>query len=161
FLVGPKPKTFRRNSWMNLRVAVGLAAFAGLRTGECCALKWPQIDFANNDISVKESRSWFDGDKATKTPSGVRTIPMNPIQRHILEEHYDYSPPIHDRVTGPNSRCTRRPNRVALQGSISRRDSYVMLKEGGGGMHAHLISRNLRRAMKLAGLTKQVNGKMV
>jgi integrase len=161
FLVGPKPKMFRRNAWANLRVAVGLAAFAGLRNAETCHLKWPDIDFANNKISVKGSRSWFDGDKATKSPAGVREVPMSPILRRILEEHYDYSPPIFDRVTGPHSRCTRRPDRVALQGSISRRDSYVMLKEGGGGMHAHLISKNFRLAMKLAGLTKQENGKTV
>jgi integrase len=90
FLLGPKARTLDHGSWMYMRVAVSLAAFAGMRGGEICALKWPNIDWVNDEIRVEESRSEWDGDKDPKTEAGRRSIPMNPILRQALIDLHEF-----------------------------------------------------------------------
>lgn len=53
--------------------------WAGLRKGECCALKWENIDLKNDVILVEESRDFrLKMDKEPKTEAGKREVPIFP-----------------------------------------------------------------------------------
>ena len=71
--------------------------FAGLRMGEICALTPNDIDFNNNVIHVRNTITRginYEikiGDR-TKTPRGIRDVPINPLLVETLEKVLaDYS----------------------------------------------------------------------
>lgn len=83
---------------MNLRnLSILLALFSGLRIGEICALKWNDIDFINNTITInKTAQRIKDIDEinkaktklivdAPKTISSIRVIPIPEILVSILK----------------------------------------------------------------------------
>jgi len=51
------------------KIIVWLLRFTGLRVSEACALGWEDIDFTNQRLTVRKS----------KTASGRRTIPLHPM----------------------------------------------------------------------------------
>jgi integrase len=63
------------------------AFYGGLRRGELRALRWDDIDLEAGAIHVR--RSWDDkeGDVATKTAAGERTVPLAGILRRLLVTH--------------------------------------------------------------------------
>lgn len=67
-----------------------ILASLGIRNGEALALKWKNFDFKNNTVSISNSIS-KDADNvkhygATKTPSGVRILPMSDNLKNVLLE---------------------------------------------------------------------------
>ena len=64
------------------------ALLAGMRRGEICGLKWGDIDFDRNTITVRRSVDYSDPSlplvKAPKTAAGVRTIPLLSLLRDRL-----------------------------------------------------------------------------
>jgi integrase len=54
----------------------------GVRIGEALALKWESVDLGNGLIRIVDGGS----DGSTKTRAGVRTIPMTPDVRKLLED---------------------------------------------------------------------------
>ena len=70
-----------------LYVAVELAALAGLRRGEICGLRWYDVDFDRNLLSVSSAIGVEHGTytKAPKNRSSVRTFPMVPQLAEILK----------------------------------------------------------------------------
>ena len=57
---------------------LGLAPFAGLRLGEVRGLRWGDIDFESNTISISRSPLPDGTAKAPKSAAGVRTVPLLP-----------------------------------------------------------------------------------
>lgn len=69
-----------------LYVAVELAALAGLRRGEICGLRWFDIDFDRNLLTVSSAIGVADGTytKGPKNKSSNRTFPMVPQLAEVL-----------------------------------------------------------------------------
>lgn len=61
-----------------IEIPILLMLTMGLRTGEVCGLRWEDIDFKNNTISVKQVLIYTKGNKISfkepKTDSSIRTI---------------------------------------------------------------------------------------
>lgn len=68
-------------------------AYTGLRVGELCALKWKDIDYVNQTISVtktiynKKSNVLEYTLQTPKTKSSRRTIDVDPFVLEVLEKH--------------------------------------------------------------------------
>lgn len=64
------------------------ALLAGMRRGEICGLKWEDIDFDQNTITVRRSVDYSNPSlplvKTPKTAAGVRTIPLLSLLRERL-----------------------------------------------------------------------------
>ena len=86
-LHGPKPPGHKKLDWAQKIALVTLAAFGGLRSGECAGLEWSHIDLAKREIKVKQSLSKYDGIKEPKSKSGIRTVPINPILHNVLKAY--------------------------------------------------------------------------
>ena len=71
-----------------MRSVVFLALYAGLRRGEICALRWNDIDFKANTLTVRSAIGVFGGTytKGPKNQSSYRTFPMVEMLRKELEE---------------------------------------------------------------------------
>lgn len=93
---------------------VVLGITTGMRKGEILGLRWSDIDFANSQIRVRRSRgerrvaispSEFVvrvEDGPTKTASSLRSLPLTPVLREVLEGHQKYLQSIGQEVS-PNS----------------------------------------------------------
>ena len=69
-----------------------LAFYAGLRRGEICGLRWLDIDFEANTLTVSSAIGIADGGCYTKVPknrTSVRTIPMLPQLAKCLRLRYE------------------------------------------------------------------------
>ncbi len=86
-----KPQRKGRNV-SNLHTATALAALAGLRRGEICALLWSDVDFKTGTIRVVRSMEQTTGGKLrTKEPkseSGNREVPITPQLATILQAEH-------------------------------------------------------------------------
>ncbi len=73
-------------------VGILLALFAGLRRGEICGLRWNDIDFAKQTITVRTAVGVSDGvglgayTKNPKNKSSNRTVPMLPPLEEALQQ---------------------------------------------------------------------------
>lgn len=65
-------------------VPVVLGLFAGLREGETLALRWSDISFDQNTISVNKSILRFSGE--IEVPKSFRTIQMSPSLKAFLAD---------------------------------------------------------------------------
>lgn len=66
------------------RVALALAAYAGLRIGELRALRWEDVDLAANVLHVRRSLLPDGTAKQPKTRAGIREVPLLPELRRLL-----------------------------------------------------------------------------
>ena len=73
-----------------------IACYAGLRRGEICALRWRNIDFQAQTITIDSAIGYGEGGGYTKDPkneSSKRTFPILPQLLEVLKERYDYLKP--------------------------------------------------------------------
>ncbi len=76
------------------KTMVTLAALTGLRIGEILALRWRAIDVISGTVRVSESV--FQGHfQKPKSEKSIRTIPIGPALRGLLENHRQRS--VHSR----------------------------------------------------------------
>jgi len=72
-------------------IPIVLGAWAGLRCGEICALRWDNLDFEAGTVKVVLGLSQTKGgvihELAPKTAAGVRTVPLPRQALAILSEH--------------------------------------------------------------------------
>jgi len=107
---------------------VMLAALTGLRVGELLALRWKVVDLARGTICISESV--FQGQvQMPKSERSIRTIPIGPQTRVLLEEH--------------RQRFVSKGN----EGDLIFRNQL-----GGPHRESNLLERVLRPAAKAAGL---------
>ena len=73
-----KSYTAVRHDQFQFQVLFSLAIFGGFRRGELVALKWTDIDFENNTVSINKAFSTTKSKgqilKSPKTVSGIRTV---------------------------------------------------------------------------------------
>jgi len=109
---------------------VTLAALTGLRAGELLALRWKMVDLVEGTIRISESV--FHGQvQLPKSERSIRTIPIGPQTRILLEEHRQ-------------------------RFAIKRREEDLLFPNQLGGPHreSNLLERALRPAAKAAGLER-------
>lgn len=63
--------------------------FTGMRTGEINGLKWKYVDFENEVIRVREVFSAGEAEEDAKTESSIRDIPMLPMVKDALKQHWE------------------------------------------------------------------------
>lgn len=69
----------------DLRCAVALAAFSGLRLAELNGLRWEDIDWESNAITVSRS-VWQGHENAPKSKASAASVPIVPeLRRHLLQ----------------------------------------------------------------------------
>jgi integrase len=101
------------------------AAFAGLRRGECIALRWGQVDFAKSSIRVEASYS--HGEITTTKGGRGRAVPMVDELAQVLA-------------------------RLGQRGYLCGRDDPVFPGDGGGHMDGSALRRRFVDARDSAGL---------
>ena len=69
------------------RAAWSTAFYAGLRIGELRALRWRHVDFEAGLIRVEAGWDHAEGEQATKTTAGRRTVPLIGRLRSDLARH--------------------------------------------------------------------------
>jgi len=69
---------------LQLKAAVAVAAFSGLRVGEIIGLEW--ADLTDDEINVHRS-VWRDQTNPPKSKAGANYVPMIPVLRKILDEY--------------------------------------------------------------------------
>jgi len=69
------------------RAAWATAIYAGLRVGELRGLRWRHVDFDAGVIRVQAGWDDMEGEQATKTTAGERTIPLIGRLRSELARH--------------------------------------------------------------------------
>jgi integrase len=63
------------------------AIYAGLRRGECQALRWGDVDLAAGVINVERSWDAKEGPIEPKSVKGLRKVPVAAVLRDFLVEH--------------------------------------------------------------------------
>lgn len=73
-----------------------LLFYAGLRRQEVCGLRWKDIDFKNNTLSVESAIGMGEKTytKQPKTPTSKRSFPMVPQLAYALKERYNAIKPL-------------------------------------------------------------------
>lgn len=105
----------------DLEIPVLLAACCGLRRSEICAIKWSNVDFRRNTITINhavvldENNNFVE--KSTKTAAGTRTIRMFPLVSDSLKRCKDSNPDTGDYIAPrPNTISNRFRRLIKKQG---------------------------------------------
>ena len=76
--------------YSTLNTIIQFLLFTGLRIGECLALKWSNIDFVNDTITIENTlcyadKEWFLG--PTKTKTSERALKLGAYTKELLLKH--------------------------------------------------------------------------
>lgn len=70
-------------SYKNIGILITLAT--GLRIGECCALKWQDIDIPNGYVSVTKTLTKINNTVREQTPKTKTSTRLIPLPREIIQ----------------------------------------------------------------------------
>lgn len=106
-----------------------VAIRTGLRKGELCALRWRDVDWANQAIHVRHSL--YKGELTSpKSKDSIRTVPLPTDAREALQEHREREQ--------------------------SFKTEFVFPSSTGGPLEPRTLQRPLRTANKNSGFEKQL-----
>jgi len=109
------------------RALVILAIYSGLRLGELCGLKWQDIDFEGEIISVKRTLQYLSGkglyEKEPKTKSSLRSLKLPHEIFNLLKEHKSWQ-----------------ERQRQIHGTAWTNSDYVFTQENGNPMRPDNIS---------------------
>lgn len=140
-----------------------LALYAGLRRGEICGLRWRDIDFDRETLSVSTSIGIAKGGEYTKNPkneSSIRTFPLTPQLYEVLKQRYDLIKP------EPNYFVIGNKTTFMSVSRYSRRfkqfiDDYGLTDAYDNAIKPHSLRHNMafvgiRSGMDIASLSKMM-----
>lgn len=136
FLEALKHKKYKANS-VNYVPLYLIELFAGLRMGEICALEKTDIDLEKNVIKVRNTVTRglnYEvkiGDR-TKTPRGVRDVPINPYLKNILKDVLDNYEDNKDNLLFYNKTLNRPVSTEQANNAFKRLCKSAGLKISGG-----------------------------
>jgi len=130
------------NHWYPLIVTM---LYTGMRIGEVGGLRWEDVDFVNNFISVNHTVVYYchRADKAKhgkqkwgankpKTAAGMRVIPMLPIVREALLMEKEYQ-----KETG-----------ISCQQVIGGYTNFIFVNREGNVQHQGIVNNAIRRIVR-------------
>ncbi|RRG06412.1 MAG: site-specific integrase [Lactobacillus sp.] len=129
-----------RSAPLRFQALFMLLESTGMRSGEALGLRWEDIDFENQTISIKRTRDKF-GARSPKTESSKRTITANTDLLHTLQKYHTQT--IVDALKRG-------------RGAIIKDDSYVVLSRLLNPMNATEMHRALKELLKSAGLNNLI-----
>lgn len=104
------------------RAYVIVRFFTGMRSGEINGLKWKYIDFDNDLISIRETFSAGVVEENAKTSTSLRDIPMLPMVKEALRQHWEERHPDSEYVF-----CSRQGNPIDAN-NFANRVWYPLLR---------------------------------
>lgn len=139
-----------------VKVMIQIAMCMGLRASEILGLRWEDVHFADNVISVKRGSVGKKQDD-TKTPESTQDIPVHPELMDVLQRWHDLQPPIKGWVFG--SLETGRP----YWRGIMQRKHLVPAGERVGikGLGWHAFRHTYRTMLRESGQPMEVQQKMM
>jgi len=76
---------------LQYKTMIYLTIDIGLRSGELCGLKWVDVDFEQNTITINKQRQYLSGwgvmERAPKTENGIRTVTLSSTAISILKQY--------------------------------------------------------------------------
>lgn len=120
---------------INIRALVELAIFTGMRRGEIVGLKWADIDFENQCLSIKRSiYKPKDGkalEKEPKSKSSIRTISL---PEHLIKTLLEYK--------------LHQDRHISFMGDAWNKLDYVFTEEDGLVMNPQTPTRQFSNFLK-------------
>lgn len=120
---------------INIRALVELAIFTGMRRGEIVGLKWADIDFENQCLSIKRSiYKPKDGkalEKEPKSKSSIRTISL---PEHLIKTLLEYK--------------LHQDRHISFMGEAWNKLDYVFTEEDGLVMNPQTPTRQFSNFLK-------------
>ena len=120
---------------INIRALVELAIFTGMRRGEIVGLKWSDIDFENQSLSIKRSiYKPKDGkalEKEPKSKSSIRTISL---PDHLIKTLHEYK--------------LHQDRHISFMGEAWNKLDYVFTEEDGLVMNPQTPTRQFSNFLK-------------
>lgn len=124
---------------INIRVLIELAIFTGMRRGEIVGLKWGDIDFQNQKISVKRSiykpKDGKAQEKEPKSRYGIRTIA---IPEQLCKTLVAYR--------------AQQDRHISFLGDAWKNLDYVFTEEDGYVMNPHTPTKQFSKFLKRHGI---------
>lgn len=111
----------------DIPLGVALGLYAGLRRGECCGLRWEDIDLPGGLIHVVRQRIRAGGELIITDPksaAGKRDVPIAPELYTLLRKHWQFSGYIYPNTPEHLSRSSA----AYLRRSLGERYHYHELR---------------------------------
>lgn len=117
--------------------------YTGMRVGEITGLRWCDIDFEEETISVNHTLVYFDKSRAgghgcgfaintTKTSAGERIIPMLPIVKEMFQKEREYQKEV-------GLKCIAK---------IDNYTDFIFINRFGNVQHQGTLNKALRRIIR-------------
>lgn len=134
-----------------VQVVIGTALLLGIRRGELIGLRWEDIDFEQNGVSIRQAAYKIRGKKqavkAPKTTGSARTIPLPTPLREILLRWRALQ-----RPTAPGYICTDEAGRWLHVDTPTRMMQAFVQRHGLSALNLHGLRHTAATAMLEAGV---------
>lgn len=147
-----------------LKIPVTLAMLLGLRRGECLGLRWEDIDFVNNKISIKQNLEYVRGQfyfKDPKTKKSIRTVTAPQVVMDYLKNHLQWQRELKLRSGGTwrneyNLVCTRKNGQPLIPHTLSDTFRVFLINKGFKRIRFHDLRHTNATLMIGSGINTRV-----